>query len=770
MKKTIKISIISALSLLLGFSLLIFIHTYRSAPKMKGKIVLNGLNQEVRIVIDTWGVPHIFALNEKGLFFACGFMHASERMWQMELTRRAGSGKLSEIFGKAALERDRYMRGFGLGEAARRDFEKLSPKMKELVVSYSDGINSWMDSRRLNWPTEFLILRHRPQPWTPLDSFIIKEVMALLLCPDFRSEVIRGNLVKKLGAEKAFQILEEGIPFPPPPTEETAISDEFPVIPFQGSNNWVISGSRTESGKPLLANDPHLEISLPPIWYEIHLNSPEVNAIGVSIPGVPHVIIGHNESIAWGLTNSAADVQDLYIEKLNDSGDMYLDNGEWKPVFKRKEQIKVKGRKKADEIEISWTERGPIISPLIIKSQSPISLRWTIYEGGEIMESLYLLNRAQNWKEFKAALKLFDAPSQNFAYADKDGNIGCYLSGKIPLRSPVSALFPYPGWKEDGRWTGFLDEEKKPHLFNPEEGIVVTANNKIIPDGFPYYVSFDWDAPFRAERIRELLLQKEKHSIDSFKIIQNDVYTKKGELVLRVLEEVEGVSGNIQEALNGIKRWDLNMSAGKEPALFEVFMDFFHEEVFKDELGEDFDDFDSSFRRKKAGLLRILSNSSSSWFDKVGTPSVETRDEIVMASLERALEWLEGNYGSSENWDWMNIHSIRFQHALGEVPLFKFFNRGPYPVDGNAFSVRSSFGPGYGTSSGASFRQIIDLSDWKNSICVITSGQSGSFLSRFYDDQIPLWLEGEYHPMLFDSESIEANSFGTLKLTPSERK
>ena len=212
MKKTIKISIISALSLLLGFSLLIFIHTYRSAPKMKGKIVLNGLNQEVRIVIDTWGVPHIFALNEKDLFFACGFMHASERMWQMELTRRAGSGKLSEIFGKAALERDRYMRGFGLGEAARRDFEKLSPKMKELVASYSDGINSWMDSRRLNWPTEFLILRHRPQPWTPLDSFMIKEVMALLLCPDFRSEVIRGNLVKKLGAEKPSRFWRKGFP------------------------------------------------------------------------------------------------------------------------------------------------------------------------------------------------------------------------------------------------------------------------------------------------------------------------------------------------------------------------------------------------------------------------------------------------------------------------------------------------------------------------------------------------------------------------------
>ncbi len=769
MKKKFKISIISVLSLLLGFVLFILIQVFHSAPKMKGRVLLDGMDEEVRIVIDKWGVPHIFAQNERDLFFAFGFMPAHERMWQMELTRRTGFGRLSEISGKAALERDKFMRNLGLREAALQDFEKLSPEMKELIFAYSDGINSWMDSRQMNWPFEFLVLRYRPQPWTPLDSLIIKEVMAFLLCPDYRSEAVRGKLVEKFGAETALQILEEGIPSPPSEVEGVSLSSRFPFPSFQGSNNWVISGNRSESGKPLLANDPHLDISLPPIWYEIHLNCPGLDVIGVSLPGVPFVIIGHNESIAWGVTNSAVDVQDLYIEELNDAGDMYLDNDEWKPLLAKKEEIKIRGRKRPEEIEILWTERGPIVTPIVIESQKPLSLSWTIYEGGRTMEAFYLLNRAQNWQEFSGALALFDVPSQNFVYADREGNIGYYLSGKIPLRSAIAALYPYPGWKEDGQWNGYLDEDKKPNIFNPEEGIIITANNKIISDDFPHYMSFDWDAPFRAERIKELLFQREKHDIESFKIIQNDVYTKKGERILPVIKEIEGVNETIDEVLSEIKGWDLRMSSGREPALFEVFMNFFHEDVFKDEIGESFEDFDPSFRRKNAGILRILSDPFSPWFDNTNTPGVENRKDIVKVSLEKAYEWLEKNYGSSDEWDWMKIHSIRYRHALGNVSFFGFLNRGPYPMDGHAYTIRASF-PGFGTSSGSSYRQIIDLSGFENSICVLTSGQSGCFLSRFYDNQIPLWLEGSYHPMLFDPESIEKNSVGTLKLKPLSRK
>jgi len=769
MKKIITITLISILSILIGFLLFILVPISRSNPKIKGKIRLPDLQEEVSVIIDDWGVPHIFAQNEKDLYFASGYMQAQERMWQMELTRRAGFGRLSEIFGKMALERDKFMRNMGFEEAALNDFENLSPKMRELIASYCNGINAWMDSRKLNWPIEFLVLRFRPEPWTPLDSLVVKEIMALMLCPDYKSEAVRGKLVESLGAEKALQILEEGIPSPPSESAMVSWQDMLAVPPFQGSNNWVVSGNRSESGKPLLANDPHLQITLPPIWYEMHVNCPGLNAVGVTLPGVPFIIIGHNPSVAWGITNSAADVQDLYMEKLDSSGNMYLDRGEWKPLFKKKQEIKIKGRRKPEEIEIRWTERGPIITPIVIESQTPLSLSWTIYEGGRTMEAFYLLNKARNWQEFSEALALFDVPSQNFVYADTEGNIGYYLSGKIPIRAAQAAVFPFPGWKEEGQWQGFIDEDKKPNLFNPEEGYIVTANNKIVPDGFPYYVSFDWDIPFRADRVRELLLQKEKHSIESFKIMQNDVYTKEGEAFLPVFKDVEETDDNAGEALRLLKDWDLRMSSGKEPALFEAFINIFHAEVFKDELGENFGDFDPSFRRKKAGILRLLSDPHSSWYDNTETPQVENREDIVRISLEQAHDKLEKKYGPPDDWDWMRFHSIRFRHSLGEVPLFRFLNRGPYPLDGHAYTIRASF-PAFGTSSGSSYRQIIDLSDFKNSICVLTSGQSGCFLSRFYDDQIPLWLEGQYHPMLFFPDDIRASSAGTLKLVPQRKK
>lgn len=770
MKKILKVALFSILFILIGFFFFIFIQIQLYIPRIKGTVSLDGLEAEVRITRDNWGIPHIFAQSENDLFFACGFVHAQDRMWQMELSRRAGFGRLSEIFGRRTVENDKFMRNIGLKEAVQKDFEKLSPRMKELLQSYSHGVNSWINTRHFNWPPEFMLLRYRPQAWEPLDSLVIKEIMALILCVDYQSEAMRGKLVKKLGPQKALQILEEGIGQAPSDIEGLFLAEGLSPFPSQGSNNWVLAGSRTESGKPLLANDPHLEISLPPIWYEVHLVCPGLNVIGVSIPGIPLVIIGHNESIAWGMTNSGVDVQDLYLEKINASRDSYLDGDEWKPLLKKEEMIKVKGQKQPERMEVSWTRRGPLVSPLIVKSHSPISLSWTIYEGGQAMEAFYLLNRAKTWQEFVEALKLFDAPSQNFVYADREGNIGYYLSGKIPLRSELAALFPFPGWKEEGAWKGFLEEEKKPYLFNPGQGFIVTANNKIVPNDFPYYLSFDWEAPFRAERIKELLSQKEKHNVDSFKKIQNDIFSKKGELFLPYALQIKAAERKAEEAIKILKGWDLLISSGKEPALYEAFMRFFPEETFKDELGEDFQSFNSFFRRKKAGLLRILSEQSSPWFDKKDTQEIETRDEIIKMSLERAYEWLEKNYGPSDNWDWTKINSFTFRHALGVVPIFKFFNRGPYPMDGDSFTVRVSSTSQNGTLA-ASYRQIIDLADFKNSVCVLSSGQSGHFRSRFYDDQIPLWIQAEYHPMLFDSKDIEARSVGTLKLGPlSKRK
>jgi len=766
MKKLLKVAVVSILFFLLGSLVFFFVYFYRSMPKINRNIFLSGIETDVEIIRDSWGVPHIFAQHEKDLFFACGYVHAQERMWQMELTRRAGKGELSEIFGIKTLERDRFIRTLDLKEAAKRDYEKLSPKMKDLIHSYSQGVNSWMNSRKLNWPPEFLLLGYRPQPWSPLDSLIVKEIMALLLCVDYQSEVLRAKLVKELGARKALQILEEGIAAPYLEIEDVPLSELSMPFPFQGSNNWVLSGSRTESGKPLLANDPHLAISLPPVWYEIHASCPGLNAVGASLPGVPLVIIGHNESIAWGITNSAVDVQDLYIEKLNSSRDMYWDNNEWKPLFTKEERIKIRGEKEPERIEVSWTERGPVVSPVLNENEKPLSLSWTIYDGGRTMESFYLLNKAQNWQEFVSALKLFDAPSQNFVYADKEGNIGYYLSGKIPIREDVAALFPYPGWEEEGKWQGYLKEEEKPNFYNPKNGLIVTANNKIIPDNFPYYMGFVWEAPFRAERIRELLLQLEKHSVETMKVIQNDVFSKKGELFLPYIQEIEIAEGESKQALDILKSWDLRLSSGKEAALYKIFMNFFHEEVFKDDLGEDYERFKSLFKRKRAGLLKILSDPLSVWFDKKETQTVETREEIIEISLEKAYKWLEERYGPADRWDWMKINSFRFQHSLGEVPLLKFLNRGPYPLGGDAFTVKLSSSSSLVKNLGVSYRQIIDLSDFRNSVCVLSSGESGHFLDRFYDNQISLWLEGQYHPMLFDPADIGEKAAGILILKP----
>jgi penicillin amidase len=715
MKKILGFTLLSIFVFVAGLVFFLFLQFHLSKPKIEGETSLKGLKNQVRIVTDEWGVPHIFAENEEDLFFACGFIHAKERMWQMDLSRRAGFGRLSEILGKAALSQDKILRNYGLKEATLKDYDMLSTKMKDLFLSYSNGVNAWMKTQKYRWPPEYILLRCRPEPWTPLDSLAIKQVMALLLCVDHASEAVRGNLVKRVGSEKALEILEEDIVSLPPELKNLSQIEINKSPAFQGSNNWVISGGKTDSKRPLLANDPHLEISVPPIWFEIHLKSPTIDVTGVSLPGAPFVMIGHNDSIAWGITNSAADVQDLYIERLNDSKDMYLD-------------------------------------------------------VGQTAEAFYLINKAQTWEDFSNALKLMDAPSQNFVYGDREGNIGYYLSGKIPLREKESALFPYPAWKEEGRWQGFLAEENKPIVFNPQEQTIVTANQNITPKDYPFYISVDWDAPFRADRVKELLEQRESHNVESLMKIQNDIFNKKAELFLSFLREIESVEESSRKGFILLENWDFQMGGGAEPALFNVFLEVLSREVFSDELGEDYESFNQRNRRKQAGLLRLISSPESSWWDDKNTPEAESRKNIINRSMKKAYDLMTREKGTQENWDWEDMHSLKFQHILGQVPLFKFFNAGTFPVSGDRFTVKASFSENHETTHGASYRMIVDLSDWTNSVCVLTSGQSGHFLSRHYDDQISLWLEGLYHPMLFRSEDIESSSKGIWTLRPIEDK
>jgi penicillin amidase len=723
----------------------------------------------VKIITDAWGVPHIYAATEKELFFACGFIHAKERMWQMDLNRRTGYGRLSELFGEELLERDRFARVVGLKEAALMDYSRLPSKIKDVLDAYSQGVNAWIESRHWVWPPEFSLLRYRPEPWNPVDSLIIKQIMAMLLSVDFPSEAVRSNLIYRMGQERALQVLEEGVDPPSFETEKISLSGFLDIVYPRQSNNWILSGDRTVSGKPLLANDPHLEIRMPPVWYEMHLHCPTLNVIGVTIPGLPWVVIGHNDTIAWGLTNSAVDSQDLYIEQFNQAQDMYWEKDGWVPLKRKDEVIEVKGRKEPVGLEVLWTERGPVISPHIVESQNPVSLKWTIHRGDRVFEAGYLLNKAKNWKEFKEALRLFDSPSQNFGYADINNNIGCYLGGKIPIRSQEAALFPFPSWREGGGWQGYLEEEQKPNLYNPEEGLIVAANHNILPEDYPFYVSVDWDAPFRADRIRELLLQKKKHSVSSFMEIQGDIHSQKGELFYPHIQKITAPGGKLKQALKILQNWDLQMDGGNAPALYATFMNVFPEEIFRDELKEDFRSFDFFFRRKTAGAVRILSDPDSFWFDDKDTPRVENREDVIASTLLRAFNRLDWLYGSPGNWDWHKMNAVRYQHPLGRVFLFRFFNLGSRPSGGSAFTVKVNFVTPQKTSWSASYRQIIDLSDWDSSVCAISSGQSGHFMSRFYGNQAPLWQRVDYHPMIFSPEGVEKNASATLYLKPLKK-
>jgi len=770
MKSFLKKFVLVILLIILGFLLFFPSYFFFSKPKYKGNVSVQGLKEEVKILTDTWGVPHIYADTEKDLFFACGYIHANERMWQMDLTRRTGYGRLSELFGEALLERDIYVRVMGLKEAALKDYEQLPPEVKDMLTAYSQGINAWLNSRKWKWPPEFSVLRYRPEPWSPIDSLIIKQVMAMLLCADFPSEVVRSNLIYRMGQERALQVLEEGVKPPSFETEKISLSRLLELVYPQQSNNWILSGDRTISGKPLLANDPHLEINLPPVWYEMHLHCPSLNVIGVTIPGFPWVIIGHNDAIAWGLTNSTVDSQDLYVEKFNETQDMYWEQDEWVPLMRKEEVIRVKGKKEPEKLEVMWTTRGPVISPHIVESQNPISLKWTIHQGDRVFKAGYLLNKAQSWDDFTAALSLFDSPSQNFGYADKNNNIGYYLGGKIPLRTEEAALFPFPSWREGGEWQGYLEEDQKPNLYNPEAGLIVTANQNILPEDYPFYVSFGWDAPFRANRIKGLLLQTEKHSVSSLQSLQGDIYSQKGELFYPFIRQIAGAQGKLKQALDILQNWDLQMDSGNAPALYATFMNFFPEEIFQDELKEDFRSFDFFFRRKIAGALRILSEPDSFWFDNKETPEIEKREDVIKSALLRAYNRLDWLYGSPENWDWSKMNAIQYQHPLGRLFLFRFFNLGSRPSNGNAFTVKVNYLTPHKTSWSASYRQIIDLSDWDKSVCVLSSGQSGHFMSRFYDNQAPLWIGGEYHPMIFSRDEVEKNASATLYLKPPNKK
>jgi len=754
----------------------------KAEPQVEGTISLKGLKDGVTVIRDSWGIPHIYAESVEDLFFAQGFVHAQDRLWQMELFRRMASGTLCEIFGGATLDSDMFMRTVGLRRSAEEEAKQLMEpehdEKREILDCYIRGVNSSIVNQRENLPLEFTLLNHRPSEWTVADSFVIIKLMAWNLSKNWSSELFRLELVEKLGEDRASELLPFNV------TEHSSIvPSRWPRAEGDmglGSNNWVIDGEKSETGEPILANDPHLQVMAPSIWYENHLICPGLNATGASMIGFPWVILGHNEYIAWGVTNSGADVQDLFVEKINPEDDTeVLYNDEWEKMTIVDEKFHVRGGETVEK-RIRITRHGPIVDSYAIGSKAPeyrkiqreenFSLRWIGHDSiVEQMISLLKLNQAENWDEFKEALKHWLIPSLNFVYADVESNIGYYMAGWVPIRKKGQGLLPVPGWTGEHEWEGNIPFDELPQNYNPSTHFIATANNKVVSDDYPHHITHEWSPPYRIRRIVQLLSEKHKLNIEDFQRIQGDFTSLRARELLPFFVNVKTESERQRMAQESLRDWDCELGVESRPGLiYEIWLSKLVKNILQKRLGEDL------YKRyvNRAGILNLLKYPLEYWFPGENSSNIENRDSMILRSLDEALDEIESQLGEEmEDWRWGKMHNVTFSHVLSAVPgLGQLFDRGPLESGGDGTTVNNTgfdAVEGYGQSWCVSYRHIIDLADFSRSVSVHTLGQSGHPLSKHYDDLVPLWHNVRYHPMLFDRKDIEENEESRLVLTPA---
>jgi penicillin amidase len=812
-----------------------FLAVRRSFPQVDGEIQIDGLHGPVEIYRDAYGVPHIYASTTADLFFAQGYVHAQDRFWQMDFWRHLSGGRLSEMFGESQVETDMFLRTLGWARVAEQEWEMADEYSREILQAYADGVNAYLAGRQgTALSLEYGILGllspdYQVEPWHPVHTLAWAKVMAWDLGDNMDSEIERALLLRDFSAEQMADLI------PPYPQDTPAIvsgngspssdlenqdAQSGSLIPTAalplltrlvqktermdavmgprgtgiGSNSWVISGELTETGMPLLANDPHLGVQMPSIWYEVGLHcSPKNEACpyqvtGFSFAGAPGVIIGHNDRIAWGFTNVGPDVQDLYIEKINPNNPhQYEFNGEWVSMEIVEETIRVAG---ADPVplEVRYTRHGPIISDtygpledldqesgLDLPQPYALALRWTALDPSSIFLAVLEINRAQNWDEFRRAAEKFQVPSQNMVYADVDGNIGYQMPGSIPVRENGDGTLPVPGWTGDYEWTGFIPFDELPSLFNPPEGYIVTANNAVVGPDYPYLISREWDYGDRARRIIEMIEQSPGPvGLEYVQQMQGDNKNLKAERLVPVLLEISLQDERLAEARALLEDWDYqNHMDSAAAALFEVFWRHLLAETYHDNLIEDL--WPDGGGRWAAAMDRLVERPEAAWWDQQATEEQETRDDIFRRALERAVDELESAQGRDpQRWKWGNLHQVTFAHAAlgGEAspgPIRALFNRGPFSVSGGSAIVNATgwnAAEGYQVTSLPSMRMIVDLGSLQNSLAIHTTGQSGHAYHPHYIDMARPWQQIEYHPMHWERQAVEAAAESYLRLIP----
>ena len=815
-----------------------------SLPALDGQLALPGLHAPVEVLIDGYGVPAAYARDAEDAWFTAGALHARDRLWQMELYRRVTLGRLSEVMGEATLPIDRRFLTLGLRQAATDEWTRATPAVRSALERYAAGVNavaSTLTGRRR--PLEMQVLGITPAPWTPEDSLAVGRLLAWRLAENHQAELVRGALAAKLGETAArdlsgrypagspailggVTVPQEATKSPTPPTRADLSAEALraqveasrptrgarpteaqraeapwpeglewlrPGVKRGNSNNWVVAGRKTKSGRAILANDPHLPIEFPSVWYELHLVAAGLDVTGVTIPGVPFVVLGHNARVAWGITNTGADVQDLFLERIDVGKKRVFSSGQWVPVDVMAADIPVRGRSQPDRFEVWKTRNGPIFADTGLDWDAPPSwlspdgrpsdehrayaIRWDA--GGDLAVSFEALNRATDWTSFTAAIDLFALPSSNVVYADVDGNIGYAMSGRLPVRVSGDGGMPVDGGSGAGAWTGTVPAASLPRAINPPVGFISSANNEI-DRSFPGLITRDWAAPFRATRLRDRLSQPESVDLDAMLALQND---RRSLAADAILEGVEGAMaaarGRRDDAtaaavLNLLAKWDRVVDARPVVSLYEAFEDALWRRTFVDEMDEPLFRvfYEWAGAERFAGLHMVVGDRQSRWFDDITTVDRrESRDEIFLLAARDAEERLQNEYGGDQRRAWDQLHAARFEHPLGGVafPLAWFFNRGPVPIAGDGTTVmRVSWNRlrPFTAWEYPSWRQLLQVGQWDESRVSMPSGQSGHPLSPHYFDQNVIWREGRYRVQPFSRAAVQAASRHHLLLVP----